>query len=77
MMPGDMECGTSCVSTLPDGTTVTLEAIAIGGSKFTGWFGACTGTKPVCQFTLGATSVATASFNGQPGSPLFIPLVAK
>ncbi|MBK8048132.1 MAG: hypothetical protein IPK16_14000 [Anaerolineales bacterium] len=75
--PGETSCDSKCASPLPYGTKIVLEAIPDDGFEFTGWFGACTGNNPVCQFTLRAPAAATASFNGQPGAALFIPLVTK
>jgi len=42
-VPQTINCPGTCTSILP-GTTVTLSATPAGGSVFTGWLGACTGT---------------------------------
>jgi hypothetical protein len=51
----------SCDTTLPFGSTVTLSAVALGGSTFVGWTGACSG-KDDCTVTLDQGRTVTATF---------------
>jgi len=46
---------------------VTLSQAADGGSTFSGWSGACTGTG-VCQVTMNAAAAVTATFAAVPSS---------
>jgi hypothetical protein len=57
-----LDCGTDCTELYPYETPVTIAAVAVSGSRFTGWSGACTGLAPTCALTMEATKVATASF---------------
>ena len=62
-----INCGSSCSATVDAGTTVTLLAQASGGSSFTGWSGACSGTSSSCTVTLSAARSVTANFSGSGG----------
>jgi hypothetical protein len=53
--------GGDCTESLPFNTSVTLTASGTGGSTFTGWGGACTGSGS-CQLTMSAARSVTASF---------------
>jgi hypothetical protein len=48
-----INCGTVCGADFSTGQIVKLSAKANKGSKFTGWSGACTGTKKTCSVTIG------------------------
>jgi hypothetical protein len=52
----------TCSAQLETGTAVTLSATAAGGSVFTGWSGACTGSA-TCQLALDADRTVTAGFD--------------
>jgi endo-1,4-beta-xylanase len=58
---GGLLCSSSCSSTIASGTAVTLTATASGGSNFTGWSGACTGTG-TCIVTMTADQAVVATF---------------
>ena len=60
---GAIECpATSCTDTYPQGTGVTLTAVADAGSLFTGWSGAgCTGPS-LCVVTMAQAQTVTATF---------------
>jgi hypothetical protein len=55
-------CGAACSARFPRGTTVTLRATALPGSRFAGWSGACTGVKPTCRVSMSAAKTVTAAF---------------
>ncbi|MEP6891769.1 MAG: JDVT-CTERM domain-containing protein, partial [Nitrospirota bacterium] len=57
--PTGIDCGATCSFNFFNNTTVTLTAIADGGSTFTGWSGnGCTGTGS-CVVSTAATVTAT------------------
>ena len=56
----------TCATAFPQGTVVTLTAVASGGSTFTGWSGAgCSGTG-TCQVTMNQAETVTAAFDQAP-----------
>ena len=58
--PAGINCGATCSSNFPGGTSVTLTASATAGSTFVGWSGGgCSGTGP-CVVTLNANTTVTA-----------------
>jgi Divergent InlB B-repeat domain len=60
--PVGINCGADCSESYASGAAVTLTATAAGGSTFTGWSGACTGTA-TCAVTMNAAKSVTATFN--------------
>ncbi|HEX4870774.1 MAG TPA: DUF4394 domain-containing protein, partial [Nevskiaceae bacterium] len=74
--PAGIDCGTRCSASFNAGTTITLTATAEGGSQFTGWSGACTGTEP-CQLLANTPSYSvTATFAPQPDPAEVLALTA-
>ena len=59
--PSGISCGATCSATYGSGTVVNLTATPAGGSTFTGWSGACTGTGS-CSVTMSAAKTVTATF---------------
>ncbi|HSB72006.1 MAG TPA: M64 family metallopeptidase [Candidatus Methylomirabilis sp.] len=59
--PAGIQCGSVCSAAFS--TQVTLVATASSGSRFTGWSGACNGTKSTCQLTMNAAKAVTATFS--------------
>jgi endo-1,4-beta-xylanase len=59
--PAGINCGSTCTGDFAPGTKVTLVPKAAFGSTFTGWSGACTGTKP-CTISMGTAKKADANF---------------
>lgn len=70
---GGINCTTGVPATDPAGdcsesyfkspqTTVTLKAVPLSGSSFTGWTGACTGTNATCSVVMSANRLVTAKF---------------
>jgi uncharacterized repeat protein (TIGR02543 family) len=61
-VPNGIDCGTTCSINFDYNTPVTLTAIPVSGSTFTGWSGAgCTGTG-TCIVTMSAAKSVTANF---------------
>jgi hypothetical protein len=68
--PAGIECGAACSAAFDYGTVVRLTATAAGGSSFTGWSGACTGTG-TCEVTMTEARDVRAAFAVVPsGNPL-------
>ncbi len=60
--PSGIDCGSDCIETFIEGTTVTLTATPPAGSIFQGWSGeGCTGTG-TCTVIMSASRTITASF---------------
>ena len=59
--PFNIDCQTSCGSSEPSGTLVTLTATPDSGYLFAGWSGACSGTGS-CVVTVSMAESVTASF---------------
>jgi len=60
--PAGINCGADCSENYIDGTSVTLTASVSGGSTFTGWSGACTGTG-LCSVKMTSDQSVTAIFS--------------
>ena len=60
--PAGIDCGTTCSKAFDNATAVTLTATPAGGSTFSGWSGACTGTA-TCQVTMDQARSVTATFD--------------
>jgi len=61
---GSIDCGTTCSASFDKGAVITLTATPEGGSRFTGWGGACSGKREVCRVTLGKSKKVVAKFIG-------------
>ncbi|MGH7893978.1 MAG: InlB B-repeat-containing protein [Candidatus Binatia bacterium] len=60
--PAGINCGTTCSSPFPSGTSVTLSASPTAGSTFSGWSGGgCAGTG-TCAVSPSAATTVTATF---------------
>jgi hypothetical protein len=66
--PAGIDCGEACVAEFESGKVVTLTPEAGGGSEFTGWSGACTGTGS-CEVAIGEARSVTARFDLEEGEP--------
>jgi hypothetical protein len=55
-----------CSEDLVQGTQLTLTAAATGGSSFTGWGQACTGTSVTCTITVTQAATVAATFAAPP-----------
>ena len=64
-IPAGIDCGETCVSRFPTGSSVTLTATPGPSSLFAGWIGACTGTGP-CQLPMDEPRWARATFTTDP-----------
>lgn len=71
--PAGIDCGSDCEESFVQGTVVTLTATPDGGSVFSGWSGACSGSDPTCQVTVEFGTSVTATFDTAP-STFFMPL---
>ena len=61
--PAGINCPGTCASAFAANSTVTLTAVAAGGSSFAGWSGAgCSGVG-TCVVTMSAAQAVTATFN--------------
>jgi aryl-phospho-beta-D-glucosidase BglC (GH1 family) len=60
--PSGISCGSTCVASYSNGTSVTLTAAAASGSTFGGWSGGCSGTG-TCTVSMTAARSVTATFN--------------
>jgi LmbE family N-acetylglucosaminyl deacetylase len=67
--PAGISCGAACSASFDHGTVVTLSASPAGGSEFTGWSGACTGTG-ACQVTMSEARSLSAAFAAVPSYAL-------
>jgi hypothetical protein len=60
---GGINCGSTCATSFPAGTVVTLTASAAPGSRFSRWSGvAGCGTAPTCTVTLNSLTTPSAEF---------------
>ncbi|HVR25500.1 MAG TPA: alkaline phosphatase family protein [Candidatus Polarisedimenticolia bacterium] len=59
--PAGISCGTTCSSSFPPNTQVTLTETPSSNSMFSGWIGACSGTG-ACTIMLNGADTVTASF---------------
>lgn len=60
-------CGTSCSTTFPTGSSITLTATPDTGFTFAGWGGACAGTGS-CTLTIDAAKSVSAFFSATTNS---------
>ncbi len=58
-----IKCGTACTSNYNKQDSVTLTATADPGSTFSGWSGACSGTKNTCTLTFDSANTVIAEFS--------------
>lgn len=76
--PAGIACGTAgstCTAAFTNGSTVTLTAMAVAGSTFMGWTGACTGNGS-CSVTMSQSQYVSASFTNS-ASPTVKELVVS
>jgi hypothetical protein len=60
--PSGIDCGATCSQLISHGATVTLTAMPLASSAFTGWSGGgCSGTGS-CTVTMNAATTVTATF---------------
>lgn len=62
-----IDCGdgaTTCAASKTPGAQVVLTAAPAAGSAFSGWGGACSGTRATCTVTVHAATSVTATFTG-------------
>lgn len=60
--PSGVACGLTCTVPLDYGAAITLTAIPLTDTLFTGWQGGCTGASPTCIVRLAADTAVTATF---------------
>jgi alpha-tubulin suppressor-like RCC1 family protein len=61
--PAGISCGADCSEPYDSGTSVTLTAIASGGSTFASWSGCNTVSGTTCTVTMSAAKTVTATFD--------------
>ena len=59
--PGNLRCTGRCSVSMPQGATVTLEAVPNSGFYFSGWLGDCGGDE-TCLLTLDTSKTVSARF---------------
>ena len=62
---GGINCGATCALAYVNSSNILLTATPTGGSAFTGWLGACTGTG-TCAVTINGASAVRATFAPTP-----------
>lgn len=67
-IPGGIQCGETCSEWIAAGAQITLTAVAVSGSIFSGWSGACSGSASKCTLTVSGDSAVTATFRKQSSS---------
>jgi hypothetical protein len=60
-VPAGISCGSACVASYANGTTVTLTATPAGKSRFQGWTGDCSG-RSACVLTMSSNHFVGATF---------------
>ena len=60
--PAGIKCGRDCTHTFAAGSVVTLTADPKGGSRLTGWTGACAGTSRTCTVLMNDVKLVSATF---------------
>ncbi len=60
--PTGISCEGTCNATFLKDTAITLTANVLGGSQFSGWTGACTGSQATCFVKMKDSLLVTASF---------------
>jgi hypothetical protein len=63
--PAGIDCGSSCGTTVPDGTTLTLTPTAASGYAFRGWSGCDSVSGNRCTVLMNAGRTVSASFVAQ------------
>lgn len=61
--PTGIDCGATCSARFARGTTITLQAKAAEGSRFSGWSGACSGRSSQCTLSADRAHAAIAEFS--------------
>jgi predicted outer membrane repeat protein len=72
--PEGIECGETCTASFTHGTSVTLSAVPVAGSVFSGWGGDCSDGDD-CVLTIDAAKNVTATFDL--GLSNYLPLVKR
>jgi hypothetical protein len=70
--PRGISCGVDCSETFNENIKVTLTAKPAFDSTFTGWGGACSGTKTTCVVTMDGAKEVTADFVPIPRATLTV-----
>jgi subtilisin family serine protease len=73
---GQETCTGTCTRNFTDRSVVTLRAVALAGSRFRGWGGACRGTG-TCALSLRGPATVTARFDPVPVQALTYTLEGK
>ena len=61
--PAGIDCGGDCIESYIEGTTVTLSAVAEGGSHFVSWGGSCSGSNLSTPVLVDADKTCDAQFD--------------
>jgi hypothetical protein len=64
--PSGISCGSTCSSSYPINTAVTLTETPAAGYSFSGWGGACSGSTTTCTVTMSTDQSVSAGFTATP-----------
>ncbi|MFN2543370.1 MAG: S8 family serine peptidase [Actinomycetota bacterium] len=64
--PGGINCGATCFAYFDQDTPVTLTATPLGGSRFAGWGGDCSGLSLTCLVVIDQARSVSADFISTP-----------
>ncbi|NKQ34336.1 MAG: hypothetical protein HF973_01830 [Chloroflexi bacterium] len=76
-IPSGIDCDPDCTELYTYGTVVTLTAVSINDSVFTGWGGVCSNVSAQCVVTMNANQTVTATFVPKPQYYLFLSTITK
>jgi PKD repeat protein len=70
--PRQIDCGSMCTGTYTAGGNVRLTATPAPGYRFVSWFGACSGTSPMCDLSMTENKAVQAAFQNPAPAVSFV-----